>query len=264
MTLIIRWGWSIIGCMTPPNRFLCIDASTDTLSVAVGSGRPGDLVHGNSGPGAAQSSATLLPVIQTLLTQAGWRLDDLDAIVFGRGPGSFTGLRTACAVAQGLAYGARSERHPRGLPLLPLDTLAAVAEEARGLRREAGLPVPDVVVAMLDARMDEIYLAIEAPDLPELAVPRLCAPGALVAHLSAVLPDVRQTVLLAGNVFGPYAVPLADLAGERQPALPTASALLRLAPGAWQAGCAVDAREALPLYVRDKVALTTAEREGQR
>lgn len=247
-----------------PHRFLCIDASTDTLSVAVGTGRPGDPVHGHSGPGAAQSSATLLPVIKTLLAQAGWRLDDLDAIVFGRGPGSFTGLRTACAVAQGLAYGVRSARHPRGLPLLPLDTLAAVAEEARGLRRQAGLPVPEVVVAMLDARMDEIYLSVEVRGLPELAKPRLCAPDALAAHLAAALPDAHRPVLLAGNVFGPYAEPLAQLAGERQAALPTASALLRLAPGAWQAGCAVDAREALPLYVRDKVALTTAEREGQR
>lgn len=249
--------------MTPPHRFLCIDASTDTLSVAVGTGRDGDPVHEHSGPGAAQSSATLLPVVQSLLVQAGWRLNDLDAIVFGRGPGSFTGLRTACAVAQGLAYGVRSERHPHGLPLLPLDTLAAVAEEARGRRRQAGQPVPEMVVAMLDARMDEIYLSIEAPGLPGLASPRLCAPHALAAHLAAVLP-ANASLLLAGNVFTPYADALADLAGETQPALPTASALLRLAPAAWQAGRAVDAREALPLYVRDKVARTTAEREGQR
>lgn len=249
--------------MIAPDRLLCIDASTDTLSVAVGSGRAGDAVHAHTGPGAAHSSATLLPVVHDLLQRAGWRLSELDAIVFGRGPGSFTGLRTACAVAQGLAYGAGSERHPRGLPLLPIDTLAALAEEARQQRREANQPVPDVVVAMLDARMNEIYLAIEAPGLPALATPRLCAPQVLAAHLDTLLP-AGTPVLLAGNVFVPYADALMAIGGERQHALPTASALLRLAPAAWQAGRAVDAREALPLYVRDKVALTTAEREVQR
>lgn len=247
--------------MTPSNRFLCIDASTDTMSVAVGSGRAGDPVFSHTGPGAAQSSATLLPVVQTLLDQAGWSLVDLDAIVFGAGPGSFTGLRTACAVAQGLAYGARSERHPQGLPLLPLSTLDAVAEEARERRRQAGLSVPAVVVAMLDARMNEIYLSVHAPGLPDEARPRLASPQDLVAHLNTTLAD--QDVLLAGNVFDAYADALAGLAGERQVAQPTAEALLRLATKAWREGLAVSAHDALPLYVRDKVALTTAEREAR-
>lgn len=248
--------------MSPANRFLCIDASTDTLSVAVGSGRAGDAVEVHTGPGAAQSSATLLPVVDRLLAQAGWRLPDLDAIVFGRGPGSFTGLRTACAVAQGLAYGARSARHPGGLPLLPIDTLAALAQEGRMLRQQAGLPVPAAVVALLDARMDEIYLAIEVPGQPALAQARLCAPQALGDYLQTCLPAVDR--LLVGNVFGVYASQLADVAGERQQALPTATALLHLAPDAWRAGRSVSASQALPMYVRDKVARTTAEREGQR
>lgn len=247
--------------MSEPHRFLCIDASTDTLSVAVGPGLPGAPAQTYHGPGAAQASATLLPVVQDLLARAGWRLSGLDAIVFGRGPGSFTGLRTACAVAQGLAWGVRSERHPAGLPLLPLDTLAAVAEEARERRREAGLAVPAVVVAMLDARMDEIYVAIEAADGTVLAGPRLCAPEAMAAHVRACVPE-GAGVLLAGNVFDVYGERLADVPGERQPALPTATALLRLAPAALWAGRAVPAHEALPLYVRDKVARTTAEREA--
>ncbi|MDD3785079.1 MAG: tRNA (adenosine(37)-N6)-threonylcarbamoyltransferase complex dimerization subunit type 1 TsaB [Hydrogenophaga sp.] len=248
--------------MNEPLRLLCIDASTDALSVAVGSGLPGAAVQAYQGPGAAQASTTLLPVIQGLLAQTGWRLAELDAIVFGRGPGAFTGLRTACAVAQGLAWGVRSERHPAGLPVLPLDTLAAVAEEGRERRRAAGLTVPDAVVAMLDARMDEIYVAIESGDGRAIAEPRLCAPEAMAAHVQACVPD-GATVLLAGNVFDAYGDRLAGVPGERQVAVPTAAALLRLAPAAWHAGRAVPAHEALPLYVRDKVARTTAEREGR-
>src|SRR5690606_35403845 len=104
-------------------RFLAIETSTDTLSLAVGEARADAPLQRFSGAGGAQASTTLLPQVQALLAAAGWRLADLDAIAFGRGPGSFTGLRTACAVAQGLAYGTRSERHPHGLPVLPVDSL---------------------------------------------------------------------------------------------------------------------------------------------
>ena len=99
-------------------KLLAIETSTDALSVAVGD--PGVRAV-FQGPGAAQSSASLLPAVQDLLQQAGWTLAALDAIVFARGPGAFTGLRTACAVAQGLAYGVRPAAHPDGLPVLPVD-----------------------------------------------------------------------------------------------------------------------------------------------
>ncbi|HAJ11148.1 MAG TPA: tRNA (adenosine(37)-N6)-threonylcarbamoyltransferase complex dimerization subunit type 1 TsaB, partial [Comamonadaceae bacterium] len=137
-------------------KLLAFDTSTDTLSIAV---QAGEAVWQHSGPGGAQASATLIPAIRGLLAQAGLSFDTLDAIVFGRGPGSFTGLRTACAVAQGLAFGARGGA---GVPVLPVDTLLAVAEDARqqhGCTR---------VVATLDARMDEVYVArcewVPAPD----------------------------------------------------------------------------------------------------
>lgn len=254
-----------------PLRLLAIDASTDTLSVAVGSGVPGESPLGYTGPGAAQASASLLPVVQDLLARAVWPLASLDAVVFGRGPGSFTGLRTACAVAQGLAYGARSAERPQGLPVLPVDTLLALAESACGLRQQAGLPVPATVAALLDARMDEIYVALYAvPPAPgstwiPLASPALCTPEALADHLSANLPVglslAAGDCLLAGNAPAVYAQRLLGLPGERQPALPTAQALLRLAPDLLAEGGAVAAHDALPLYVRDKVAQTTAERE---
>jgi tRNA threonylcarbamoyladenosine biosynthesis protein TsaB len=247
-------------------RLLAIDSSTDILSVALGSGAPGEPVWRYSGPGAAQSSATLLPTVQSLLAQAGWALHSLDAIVFGRGPGLFTGLRTACAVAQGLADGAG------GLPCCRY-TLLALAEAARAQRRAAGQPLPAVVAALLDARMDEMYVALYACgpqglQTTPLQPPRLCAPALLAAHLRQSLPAgltlEAGDCLLAGNVFDPYAAGLADVPGPRERALPTAEALLALAPGLLAAGQAVAAQDALPLYVRDQVARTTAERERLR
>ncbi len=252
---------------TPPPslRLLAIETSTDALSVALGSGEPGAASWLRSGPGGAQASSTLLPMVRSLLNEAAWSLDTLDAVVFGRGPGSFTGLRTACSVAQGLAYGAQGLGRAGGLPVLPVDTLLALAEEARAAQEHAGQPAQAVIVALLDARMGELYVApfaCKAPGpagLTPLAQPRLCTPADLPAYLQALAPGER---LLAGNVFDMEA--LASLQGQRLSALPTAAALLRLAPGLMAAGHAVAAQDALPLYVRDKVAQTTAEREGIR
>lgn len=252
-------------------KLLAIETSTDTLSVAVGQG--GTVACEHTGPGAAQASVTLLPTVQALLTQAALPLHTLDAIVFARGPGSFTGLRTACAVAQGLGYGAQGVGRVGGVPLLPVDTLLALAEAARYQRTQAGLAVPRVIAALLDARMDEMYLALYACGPQGLAPtplqpPRLCAPADLGEHLRRSLPNglslAAGDCLLAGNVFAAYGAQFSELPGERESALPSAAALLRLAPGLLAAGSAVAAQDALPLYVRDKVAQTTAERESQR
>ncbi|MBX3609468.1 MAG: tRNA (adenosine(37)-N6)-threonylcarbamoyltransferase complex dimerization subunit type 1 TsaB [Hydrogenophaga sp.] len=249
--------------MTPEPRLLAIDSSTDTLSLALAEGTRA--VQHHTGPGGAQASHSLLPQAQALLDAAGWGLSDLDAIVFGRGPGSFTGLRTACAVAQGLAYGTRSARHPEGLPVLPVDTLLALAEQARADHAAEGSVLPRHIVALLDARMDELYLAVYAcgPQgvLSETVSPRLIAPADLAPWLLS--QGLGEHTLLAGNAFAPYADALAAAPGQRRNALPTAQALLRLAPAMLANGMAVAAREALPLYVRDKVARTTAEREGR-
>lgn len=246
-------------------RLLAIETSTDALSVALGSGEPGAPLWQRSGPGGAQASGSLLPMVRSVLNESGWSLDTLAAVVFGRGPGSFTGLRTACSVAQGLAYGAQGLTRAGGLPVLPVDTLLALAEEARQALVDAERAVPDVIVALLDARMGEIYVAPYAchaagpAGLAPLAPPRLCTPADLPAYLQALAPGER---LLTGNVFGMDA--LSPLAGQRLAALPTATALLRLAPALIAAGHTVAAQDALPLYVRDKVAQTTAERERIR
>ncbi|VTU39843.1 tRNA (adenosine(37)-N6)-threonylcarbamoyltransferase complex dimerization subunit type 1 TsaB [Variovorax sp. PBL-E5] len=218
-------------------RLLAFDTSTETLSVAV---RHGDALLEHSGAGGPQSSTTLIPLIQRLLAEAGLRLADLDAIVFGRGPGSFTGLRTACSVAQGLGFGA-------GVRLLPVDTLRAVAEEARhrfGDRR---------VVAVLDARMDQVYAARHDFDV---APPGGIAEVELLAPEQVVVP-VGWT--LAGNAFGAYGERLPPAVARRD-VLPAAAAMLRLAPELLAAGATVAPADAWPLYVRDKVAQTTEER----
>lgn len=248
-------------------RFLAIESSTDTLSVALGTGVAGEPAWHYSGAGAAQSSLNLLPQIRALLAEAGWALSDLDAIVIGRGPGSFTGLRTACGVAQGLALGAR-------LPVIPLDTLLAQAREGLTgrLAPSSGSPV-QAVAAVLDARMNEVYVAVyrvqSDESLEEITAPALCAPSQLVAHVksqvnAAGIDADSDALLWAGNAWSVYPDDLQGVPATRVQALPTASALLALAPRAFAAGLAVPAVQAQPLYVRDKVAFTTAEREAQR
>ncbi|MBN8749586.1 tRNA threonylcarbamoyladenosine biosynthesis protein TsaB [Xylophilus ampelinus] len=225
-------------------KLLAFDTSTDQLCVGV---RRGDAVWSRQAPGGAQASATLIPLVQALLAEAGLALRELDAICFGRGPGSFTGLRTACSVAQGLAYGA-------GLPVLPVDTLHAVAEEARLLGGATR------IVAVLDARMDEVYTAAFAFDGTPHPLGDAAGEARLMAPEDVVVPPGWT---LAGNAFAAYGERL-PAGVPRQEALPTAAAMLRLAPSLLAAGAAVPADRAWPLYVRDKVAQTTAERAAAK
>lgn len=224
-------------------NLLALDTSTEWMSVAVqrrGVVQPWCV----SGVGGARSSMHLIPDILRLLAQANLTLAQLDAIAFGAGPGAFTGLRSACAVVQGLAFGAK-------LPVLPVDTLLAVAEEARArLGDNAHLRV----TAMLDARMDELYTAdyeFDSCKWKQIKGFRLIKPEELTGDTGCVL---------AGNAFEVYAGRMPATAGLRLPVRPTATALLRLAPGLIDAGHAVKATQALPIYIRDKVAQTTQER----
>ncbi len=250
--------------LPPDAKVLALDTSTERLSLALGSpDRPaGWLLH--EGVGGAQASATLIPLLRSLLAQAGWKLAELDAIAFGCGPGSFTGLRTACAVVQGLAVAARAG----GIPVLPVNRLLAGAGPARWQRGQRGEPCPDRIVAALDARMDELYVA-------ELRLAGTPARARLVSGPWLSAPEVLQLAdgwpeagtdsvpLLAGNALAVYGerLPAAWQAAPQEAAWPEAAAMLRLAPALWAAGDAVPAAAAQPLYVRDKVAQTTEERE---
>lgn len=219
-------------------KLLAFDTSTETMFIAI---TDGNQTWQHTAEGGAKTSAALIPAIMALLKQAGLTLQQLDAIVFGRGPGSFTGLRTACSVAQGLAFGAG------GIQVLPVNTLLAVAEEARSNSDSANIQ------AVLDARMGEVYAASYAYKegvWDAVSDVQLCKPD----HL-----QLEAGFSLAGNcsVGG-----LDDANRSNAPisALPTATAMLRLAPAMLAAGLGVPADQALPLYVRDKVAQTTAER----
>jgi len=226
---------------------LAFDTATEHMSIAVARG---DEVFVHEAAGGALASATLIPAILALLAQAGVALRDLDAIAFGRGPGAFTGLRTACSVAQGLAFGA-------GKPVLPIDTLLAVAEDSRSGAE------PLRVWAAMDARMNEIYAAqyeFAQGRWQVLDAPLLISPEALNERWQAAPPQA-----VAGNAVTAFAALLHPGAAVIHPqARPSARALLPLARALWRAGGAVDAELALPLYLRDKVAQTTLEREAVR
>ena len=229
------------------SALLAFDTSTQQMSVGLMTGAQS---WAHDAPGGAQASAQLLPTVMSMLHTAGIGLDQLDSIAFGRGPGAFTGLRTACAVAQGLALGA-------GKPVLGIDTLMAIAEDARQAAESL-----DVWVT-LDARMDQLYVAqylYANRRWKMLYAPALIDPEALNAIWMA-----RPPQHVAGNGLSALAGRLRTGAAHcHAEAAPRASALLRLANSLWIDGAAMDAASALPTYLRDKVAQTITERAAAR
>lgn len=217
-------------------RFAAFETSTEWCGVALW--RDGEIAAVERRAGHRHSDLAL-PMLERLLAAAGMTAAQLDAVAFGAGPGSFTGLRIACGLAQGLAFA-------NGIPVIGVSTLEAMAEESGAAR----------VVACLDARMHEVYYAalekhagrwrevVEVRCISPDAVPRMsgdwagCGSGFAVygnLGLSRVLPEVH-----------PSAVAVARLAGPRL-----------------AAGEGVDASLAAPIYVREKVAFTRTELEGR-
>jgi tRNA threonylcarbamoyladenosine biosynthesis protein TsaB len=218
-------------------NLLALETSTETLSLAVQHGRQR---WEWEGPGGATSSRHLLARLLDLMQQAQLTMPQLNAVVWGQGPGSFTGLRTACAVAQGLAY-------PHGLPVLSVSSLLATAEQAR---QHYGYTQ---VMPVLDARMREVYVAAfhwESEQWTCSTPAHALAPSALV-----VAPPWQ----VAGNAHEIYRDQWQD-AKAHVKAQPTASCLLDLAPQLLEQGLAERAQDVAPVYIRDRVALSTAER----
>ncbi|VCU72285.1 tRNA threonylcarbamoyladenosine biosynthesis protein TsaB [Pigmentiphaga humi] len=207
--------------------------------------------------GVQEHSARLLPMVQEVLAEAGLARSALDAIAFGQGPGGFTGLRVACGVAQGLGFALDR-------PLLPVVSHAAVAAQLEDAAGQA------VVVAM-DARMQEIYLAIyralDAGAVEPLLAPQLTGGDGLAPWLRTQVAErggSRMALRVCGDAAAAYPEVFADFGPEERawPSRPTAAAVARLAHGAYLRNEAIAPEHAMPLYVRDKVAFTTSEREA--
>lgn len=217
----------------------------------------GDAVLHLASSGVRTHSLSILPMVQQLLQQAGIGLGDCAAIAYGCGPGSFTGVRTACGIAQGLAFGA-------ALPVVPVVTLAAMALACR--QREAAIEgatdVTTEVLAVLDARMGEVYWAQYAVDAAGgckvLVAPTLSAPAEV--RLSA-LPGA---MLACGNGLAAYAEAFEGWCSMQPDIMPHAIEIGQLARSAFRAGSVLSAAEAQPLYLRNKIAYTSAERQAMR
>lgn len=226
---------------------LAFDTATEVCSVALA--HAGEIVEVAETVGHAHSQR-LLPMIDALLAQRGLRLADCAAIAFGAGPGAFTGLRIACSVAQGLAWGADKR-------VIPVGNLAAMARRVFDER-----PAARRVIAAVDARMREAYWAVyERRDGAafELAPPALGAAVELGALFDRWSPDV-----VAGDALSAFPELVAHGADwQRLPALrASAASIAALGLEAWRAGRTVAARAAAPLYVRERVALTVEERRA--
>lgn len=231
---------------------LAVDTSTERMALGL---HAGGTAYGINAPGGAAASVTLLPQIDALLARAGRRMADVQAVAFGRGPGAFTGVRTACAVAQGLGLGL-------ACPVLPIDSLLIVAEDAR-VQAAGQRTLLDIGVAM-DARMDEAYAGCyrwQHGAWHVVQAPALLALPALAQALAAAGLHV-----LAGSALDAFGARVAWPQGASRvfQTHDRAAALLRLALMAHGKGAGVDAAQALPLYLRDRVALTTQEREAAR
>lgn len=219
-------------------KLLALDTSTEYCSAALW--LDGEL-HAQRVHAGQLHSALLLPMIDTLLRDQQLSLRELDGIAYGAGPGSFTGLRIACAVTQGLAFGAE-------LPVIGVSTLASIAQQVDAER----------VLTVLDARMAEVYWAAyrrEGAGWLCVSDPVLSAPE------SVQVPDGEDWVG-AGNGFAMaemHAVPLPLVRRETQ-WMPDAAAIATLAAPMFARGEGQDAALAAPLYLRDKVAMTTDER----
>jgi len=225
-------------------NILALDTSTEYCSVALW--QDGAVMERCELAGQRHSEI-LIGMVDALLKDSGFGIRDADGIAFGMGPGSFTGVRIACGATQGLALGAN-------LPVAGVCTLEALAE-ASGKSR---------VIAALDARMGELYLAAyekRAGVWITVVEPCLCKP-----EDAPMLPG--DDWFGAGSGFAAHGAALGErYAGQLQGvdggAIPQAAAIAVLGAARFALGQVVDAAEALPLYLRDRVALKTSERAQQ-
>ena len=221
-------------------RFAALETSSEWCSVALWI--DGEIC-GVERRAPNRHSELALPMLESLLGKTRLKAGDLEAVAFGAGPGSFTGLRIACGLAQGLALA-------RSLPVLGVSSFEAIAEEAGAPR----------VAACIDARMREVYYSAleKTPAGWKEVVPAQC-----VAPEAAVAPP-GEGWMGCGSGFAAFPALLQNRISAVNPAIhPTAFAVARLAAPALLAGKGVDAALALPVYLRDKVAFTAQELQSR-
>lgn len=246
-------------------NLLALETSSSRCGVALLRAVDGRLeVSTREHEGSQEHAERLLPMANELLAASGLAPSSLHAVAFGQGPGGFTGLRVACGVAQGMGLGL-------GIPVLPVVSHQAVAAQV------ADATPSDAIVVALDARMNEVYLAVYRPAAaPEgeggwetVQPPLLIAAAEVVPWTEHHLPawsaraGLSLNLVLAGDAWDAYAADMTHPAAWRRAAdaqRPEAASVARLARQGWLRGEALPPEQAAPLYVRDKVAFTTAER----
>ena len=226
-------------------KLLALDTSTEYLSLALQHNQALITHHALAGASASQQ---ILPQIQAMLKQAQLKLADLDGIVYGAGPGAFTGVRVSVGVAQGLAYGAN-------LPVVGINTLLALAQASGA----------SSVIACLDARMGEIYHAAFVREQGEWKV----MADAIVCKPEAAPKLDGGDWVGVGSGWKAYTTALSEVYATQvkqvlPDATPTAEAMLQLALPKFERGETQTASEAMPIYLRNRVALTAEQRaQGQ-
>ena len=225
-------------------KLLVLDTSTEWCSAALWlDGR----VQARRVLAEQRHSSLLLPMVDELLRESAIGLRQLDGIGYGAGPGSFTGLRIACAVTQGLALGA-------DLPVAGVSTLQSIAEQAGAER----------VLTVLDARMAEVYWAAYRRDgagWRAVSEPALALPESVSVPAGGGWVGAGNGFVALGEALRPRLAALARIDGTL---MPDAAAMAPLAARAFGRGEGMDAALAAPIYLRDKVALTVDERRRKK
>ena len=230
-------------------NYLAIDASTEACSVAL---QVNGKLYSRYDLCPQSHSLQLLPMVDEVLTQAGIKLSQCDGLIFGRGPGSFTGVRIGVGVAQGLAFSAN-------LPVFGVSSLQAMAQLAfiKGKIQGKVKGKSTGVIAAIDARMGEVYNGYFVLDDNNIMQPQcneaVTAPEQLAQHLSSVVNKPEYGVGSAWDAYNEKLSPLKSNTGSPDVLFPSAEAMLAIGVISLQQGKGVSAENAQPVYVRDTV-----------
>ena len=234
-------------------NYLAIDASTEACSVAL---QVNGKLYSRYDLCPQSHSLRLLPMVDEVLTEAGIKLSQCDGLIFGRGPGSFTGVRIGVGVAQGLAFSAN-------IPVFGVSSLQAMAQLAFMQGKLQGEEQGKIkgqqtsVIAAIDARMGEVYNGYFTLDENNIMQPQcaeaVTAPEQLAQHLSSVVNKAEYGVGTAWDAYSKELSSLKSNTGTREVLFTSAEAMLAIGVPALEQGKGVAAEDAQPVYVRDTV-----------